>query len=201
MSTGEAPEAAADPDVYFTLQSSDGQELKISSLASQQSKTLKNLLASLHDGADFNEVISMDNIKEATLLKIIEWCEHNRGEPVPDHDEDPKPGSVRFSEWDKEYLEIDCSQLFDLIVAADYLNIRKLLVYATNKVALMGKGKSPEQMRVTYMIPTDEEDEAAEKAAAEKKKAKEAERAAAAAAGETGPSASGAEAAAEAKDA
>ena len=73
-------------------------------------------------------------------------------------------------------MEIDDTQLFNLICAANYLNIKQLLNVSCKKVANMAKGKSPEEMRILFEIPTDEEDEAAEKAAkeAEEKAAKEA---------------------------
>ncbi|EFO83453.1 hypothetical protein CRE_02894 [Caenorhabditis remanei] len=187
-----AEAAPAEPTVYYKLESCDGDEVKISSEAVKQSKTLNDLVSNLHGGAEMDESIPMDNIKKPALVKVVEWCEHHKGEPIP-VDDDTVPKNVTIPEWDEEFLKIDNDELFHLILAANYLDIKQLLNYACKKVALMAKGKSPEELRVIYGIPTDEEDEAAEKAAAEKKKAKEAEKAAEAAAGEAGPSAAGAE--------
>ncbi|KAF1760781.1 hypothetical protein GCK72_009031 [Caenorhabditis remanei] len=185
-----APVAEAEPIYYFKLGSCDDKEVKISSEAIKQSKTLNDLVSNLQYNAEegeSTEVIPMDNIKEPTLVKVRDWCEKHKGEPIPVDDESV-PKNVTIPEWDEEFLKIDNDELFHLILAANYLDIKQLLNYACKKVALMAKGKSPEELRAIFAIPTDEEDEAAEKAAAEKKKAKEAEKAAAAAAGEAGPS-------------
>ncbi|EFO83463.1 hypothetical protein CRE_03063 [Caenorhabditis remanei] len=187
-----AEAAPAEPTVYYTLESCDGDEVKISSEAVKQSKTLNDLVFNLHGGAEMDESIPMDNIKKPALVKVVEWCEHHKGEPIP-VDDDTVPKNVTIPEWDEEFLKIDNDELFHLILAANYLDIKQLMNYACKKVALMAKGKSPEELCVIFEIPTDEEDEAAQKLAAENKKAKEAEKAAeAAAAGEAGPSAAGA---------
>ncbi|EFO83558.1 hypothetical protein CRE_02895 [Caenorhabditis remanei] len=173
--------APSEPLIYYTLTSCDEQEVKISSLAIQQSKTLDDLVGNLH----FSEVgkptepIPMEKITKATLLKIVEWCEKHKGESIPVED-DTVQRNTTTPEWDEEFLNIDNDELFHLILAANYLDIKQLMIYACKKVALMAKGKSPEELRVIYGIPTDEEDEAAEKAAAEQRKAKEAQKAAAA---------------------
>ena len=56
---------------------------------------------------------------------------------------------------DKKFLEIDQSLLIELIMAANYLNIKDLLDLTCAKVASMIKGKSPEQIREMFGIEND----------------------------------------------
>lgn len=53
------------------------------------------------------------------------------------------PPPVRQA-WDAEFVKVDQSTLFDLILAANYLNIKSLLDLTCQTVAQMIKGKSPE---------------------------------------------------------
>lgn len=46
--------------------------------------------------------------------------------------------------WDTEFVKVDQSTLFDLILAANYLNIKSLLDLTCHTVAQMIKGKTPE---------------------------------------------------------
>lgn len=46
--------------------------------------------------------------------------------------------------WDAEFVKVDQSTLFDLILAANYLNIKSLLDLTCQTVAQMIKGKTPE---------------------------------------------------------
>ena len=50
------------------------------------------------------------------------------------------------------------STLFQLILAANYLDIKGLLHVTCGKVADMMKGKTPEQIRKTFNIKNDLED-------------------------------------------
>ncbi len=46
--------------------------------------------------------------------------------------------------WDAEFVKVDQSTLFDLILAANYMNIKGLLDLTCQTVAQMIKGKTPE---------------------------------------------------------
>ena len=59
--------------------------------------------------------------------------------------------------------QLDQAQLFDMILAANYLDIKDLLELTCEKVASMIKGKTPEEARQVFNIQNDftpaEEDE------------------------------------------
>ncbi|ULT98894.1 hypothetical protein L3Y34_000325 [Caenorhabditis briggsae] len=69
-----------------------------------------------------------------------------------------------------------------LVLAANYLETKKLLRYCCKKMAMMAQGKAPLELRILFEISTDEEDEHAEMGLKErlqreaKKKAEERQR-------------------------
>lgn len=54
------------------------------------------------------------------------------------------------SAWDAEFVEVDQEMLFELILAANYMDIKPLLDLTCAKVASMIKGKTPEQISMYY---------------------------------------------------
>ena len=58
-------------------------------------------------------------------------------------------------EWDAKYVEVEMEFLFELILAANYMDIKSLLVLTCAKVASMLKGKTPEEIRKTFNIRND----------------------------------------------
>ncbi|EHB16862.1 S-phase kinase-associated protein 1 [Heterocephalus glaber] len=64
--------------------------------------------------------------------------------------------------WDQEFLKVDQGTLFELILAANYLDIKGLLDVTCKTVANMIKGKTPEEICKTFNIKNDftEEEEA-----------------------------------------
>ncbi|GKB61205.1 SKP1-like protein 1A [Tanacetum coccineum] len=57
--------------------------------------------------------------------------------------------------FDADFVKVDQGTLFDLILAANYLNIKSLLDLTCQTVADMIKGKIPEEIRKTFNIKSD----------------------------------------------
>jgi hypothetical protein len=62
----------------------------------------------------------------------LEYCEHHRGEPLPAPDADQNQDETRkrttdISEWDQKFITVDQEMLFEIILAANYLDIKSLL--------------------------------------------------------------------------
>ncbi|GKA13787.1 SKP1-like protein 1A [Tanacetum coccineum] len=57
--------------------------------------------------------------------------------------------------FDSDFVKVDQGTLFDLILAANYLNIKSLLDLTCQTVADMIKGKTPEEIRKTFNIKND----------------------------------------------
>ena len=89
----------------------------------------------------------MPNVSAPILQKVIEWCEHHRNEPTA--------AVSQSDEWDDEFVKVDQGTLFEIILAANYLDIKPLLDLTCKTVANMIKGKTPEEIRRTFNIVND----------------------------------------------
>jgi len=57
--------------------------------------------------------------------------------------------------WDKDFVKVDDETLFNLILAANYLDIKSLLDLTCKTVADEIKGKTPEEIRIRFNIKND----------------------------------------------
>ena len=60
-----------------------------------------------------------------------------------------------IQEWYADYINLDQDVIFDLILAANYMDIKPLLDLTCATVASMIKGKTPEEIRRTFNIAND----------------------------------------------
>uniref|UniRef100_A0A8C7JEL1 S-phase kinase-associated protein 1 n=1 Tax=Oncorhynchus kisutch TaxID=8019 RepID=A0A8C7JEL1_ONCKI len=139
------------------LQSSDGEIFEVDVEIAKQSVTIKTML----EGDD--DPVPLPNVNAAILKKVIQWCTHHKDDPPPPEDDENKEKRTDdIPVWDQEFLKVDQGTLFELILAANYLDIKGLLDVTCKTVANMIKGKTPEEIRKTFNIKNDftEEEEA-----------------------------------------
>ena len=87
---------------------------------------------------------------------VIEYCTHHKDDPpVPPEDEVKAKSSEEIGDWDREFINVDQGTLFEVILAANYLDIKGLLDLGCKTVANMIKGKSVEEIRKTFNITND----------------------------------------------
>ncbi|KAF8997354.1 E3 ubiquitin ligase complex SCF subunit scon-3, partial [Haplosporangium bisporale] len=60
-----------------------------------------------------------------------------------------------IEEWDMKFMAVDQEMLFEIILAANYLDIKPLLDVGCKTVANIIKGKTPEEIRKTFNIVND----------------------------------------------
>ena len=61
----------------------------------------------------------------------------------------------RIGQWDQKFMQVDHEMLFEIILAANYLDIKALLDLSCMTVANMVKGKHAEDIRELFGIPND----------------------------------------------
>ncbi|KAJ1926562.1 hypothetical protein IWQ60_003678 [Tieghemiomyces parasiticus] len=66
-----------------------------------------------------------------------------------------KADTIALDEWDREFCKVDQGTLYELILAANYLDIKPLLDLTCLTVANMIRGKRPEEIRKTFNIKND----------------------------------------------
>jgi len=138
------------------LQSSDGEVFPVDFEIAKQSMTIKQMLEDLDVKDDDDEVVPLPNVNAAILKKVIQWATHHKDDPpLPEDDENKEKRTDDISSWDAEFLKGDQGTLFELIIAANYLDIKGLLDVTCKTVANMIKGKTPEEIRKTFNIKND----------------------------------------------
>jgi S-phase kinase-associated protein 1 len=136
-----------DSDDILTLQSADGQNFQVQVKVAKMSETIKNLI----DDAGIESAIPLPNVSAKTLTKIVEYCKYHAEQPKKDE----KEGEEEICSWDLDYCKVDQTTLFDLILAANYLDIKELLSLTCKTVANMIKGKTPEEIKKLFNITRD----------------------------------------------
>ena len=87
----------------------------------------------------------------------MQWCEHyNDPQASTKHDNDLEDKGKPIEKWDQEYIEeVDVHMLFEILLAANYLEIKHLLLLCCKTIAKMIEGSSPEKIRQTFNIKND----------------------------------------------
>lgn len=152
------------------LVSSEGDKFEVEQISAAMSELVKSCLNDEEDDgyedADEDEdaeqiipEIPLANVKSAVLAKIMEFCNYHvtNGQmakiqiPLKSADMAEVVG-----EWDANFVgNIDQEMLFELILAANYMDIKDLIDLTLAKVASMIQGKTPEEIRKTFNIVND----------------------------------------------
>lgn len=176
------PEEAVRADVDFTkycvLQSNDQPPVEFTVLreAAMMSRLLQDMLS---DQGSAEPIIPVPNVSGRTLKLVIEYMEHhyqNQAEKI----EKPLKSKIDdvICEWDRKFLythlvkdadERQHEVLIDVIMAANFLDVKDLLDLTCACVASMIRGKTAEQIRALFNIENDFTPEEEEKIREENK--------------------------------
>ena len=139
------------------LQSNDGEIFSVDIKIAKMSKTIKTMLEDLGlEDAD-EETVPLPNVTSDILKKIINWSTHHKDDKVDEDDDDEykERRSDDISHWDVDFFKVDQSTLFEIILAANYLDIKDLLEIGCKTVANMMKGKTADEIRKIFNIEND----------------------------------------------
>ena len=126
--------AAEGEKKMITLKSSDGEEFEVEEAVAMESQTIRHMIED--DCADNG--IPLPNVNSKILSKVIEYCNkhvHAAAAAASKAADDaasaaaavPPPSGEDLKNWDADFVKVDQATLFDLILAANYLNIQGLL--------------------------------------------------------------------------
>ncbi|EDV35789.1 uncharacterized protein Dana_GF12644, isoform B [Drosophila ananassae] len=137
------------------LESSDKEIFDIEQEIAKCSETIRTALEDLGDESD-NSVLPLHKVNSVILKKVLHWATYHKDDPqLTEEDENKEKRTDDISSWDADFLKVDQGTLFELILAANYLNIQGLLDVTCKTVANMIKGKSPQEIRDTFTISND----------------------------------------------
>jgi len=155
----------------LTLESADKEKFVVPKKVAIMSELVKTMA----EGDKEEKEIPLPNVKSKVLQKVISYLKYHAENPVKEIEKPLKSANMSevVSQWDADFVDVEQEMLFELILAANYMDIKSLLDLTCAKVASMIKGKTPEQIRKTFNIVNDFTPEEEELVRAENKWAEE----------------------------
>lgn len=129
------------------------------------------------DGEDLSNPIPVPNVRSQILAKVIEFCSHHLVEPMAEIEKPLRSANMSevVNEWYANFAKnTEQQHLFDLVLAANYLDIKPLLDLTCATVASHIKGKNPDEIRRQFNIVNDFTPEEAQRVEAENRWVEEA---------------------------
>merc|ERR1719517_354474 len=136
-------------DALYLLSSDDanGQKFKID----RQSAMMCNLVKSIIEGDADAKTIEIKKVSTDILKLIVDYLIHHKGK-VPADIAKPirsvKMEKIVEDAWDANFINAQSKRnIFQIILGANYMDIKSLLHLGCSKIATMIKGKSPEEIK------------------------------------------------------
>ena len=140
----------------------DGETFKLDWEVAKQSQTIRTMLDDLgiEEDGDSEDTIPLPNeeVTGPVFQKALEWCKKNRGKPDynPDDEEESKKKDYvsmdQLDDWEKEYIKMTVSEMFPLMITANFLEIKGLIQLMVKAVALQIQGKAVEEIRKAFNV-------------------------------------------------
>ena len=118
---------------------------------------LSVLVQTMAEGDKDEKTIPLPSVTGPVLTKVVEYIKYHTDTPAKAIEKPIKSAKMNenVSQWDADFIDVDNETLFDLILAANYMDIEPLLDLGCAKVASMIRGKSVEELRKTFNIVND----------------------------------------------
>lgn len=154
------------------VKTSDNVVFEIDSKMTRLSSTIKSLLEREESNESFPkaiEPIEISNVNSEIFRIILEWMEYHKDDEDPNlekQDEKSRMDSDSMPKWDKKFLDYDNRPyvvLFQLIMAASYLDIKALKLYTTKMAANLLKDNHADYQLLKVLPPEKKTEDAKEK--------------------------------------
>ncbi len=147
---------AAEGGRMVHLTSGEGESFDVSLAVAKLSGLVKTMIDEEQDEEEAQEV-PLPNVRSPTLAKIVEFCRHFSTEPMTEIEKPLKSANMQevVQEWYANFVVMEQEALFELILGANYMDIKPLLDLTCATVASMIKGKTPEEIRKIFNIVND----------------------------------------------
>ena len=142
------------------LNSMEGQAFTVLTKVASMSRTMRDLMADVAEG----EAIPLPTVSGKVLEKVIKFCQHHVDDTapaIPPIDMEAKrveltDKPVEIPTWDKEFCDaMDQEAIMEVIIAANYLDVRPLLDLCCRHVAQSVVGKTPKDIYAMFKCETE----------------------------------------------
>ncbi|CAH8390692.1 unnamed protein product [Eruca vesicaria subsp. sativa] len=136
----------------LVLKSFDDEPFEVEEAVARQSQLIANLI---EDDCTDGE-IPITNVSGKILAKVLEYCKKHVVVDGGDSSSSEEEKEA-LKKWDAEYMKsMDQSTIFDLILAANYLNVASLLDLACQTIAdVIASCKDGAEIREKFGIEND----------------------------------------------
>jgi hypothetical protein len=151
-----------DDDLMISLETNDNKVFKTTLKIARSSTMIDTMIKDLGLSADklCDEPLKLPNVQSDVMVKVLEYAEHHKGVEDPLVNEENKLSEFDKSFWNElENAEPEKKKLYDVISAANYLDMKYLLDSGCQYIADLMKGKKPDQIREMFGIENDFEPE------------------------------------------
>eukprot|EP01083_Nonionella_stella_P165593 551235_1 len=154
-------------EVELQLKSQDMLTFKVNKDVVMQSALIKTIWS----GDQTETEIPLPNVRGSIIKKVIKYMQYQHTNPAKEIEKPFKSANMRevVSEWYANFVEVDKETLFELILDANYMDIKHLLDLTCAKFASIIKGKTTEEIRKRINIQNEFIHEEEESVSAENK--------------------------------
>lgn len=137
------------------LVSKEGDTYEVPIAVAKMSKLVETTIDEESD-EDIQE-IPLPNVKATVLAKVIEYCTHYKSEPMTAIQTPLKSAKIEevVQKWYADFVKVEQVLLFELVTAANFMDIKPLLDLTCFAVAVMIKGKPADEIRKIFNISND----------------------------------------------
>ena len=139
-------------NIFINLVSSESYMIPIEIKAAKKSNFINNFINDYP-----NENIEFNTINYSTLKKVAEYLVHYK-DSEPREIRQPLP-KKEFKDcvdmWDYEYINISNENVLEIMLAANFMDIKPLLELTCAKIASVIKGKSTKEIQDLLNIESD----------------------------------------------
>jgi S-phase kinase-associated protein 1 len=143
----------------FNIISSDGVNFPVSEKIVRQSQVLSEMLDIQGSSAHVGKMdIPVKDVSSKVLQKVIEFCQHyESAEPyIPPQGPNACVSTPPEDHWDIVFLKkLSSPELHEVICAANYLNISRLIDACCYRLGYMIQGRTVEEIRRIFQIKND----------------------------------------------
>ena len=139
--------------IMLKLTTMDGETVEVEKEIACKSVLVKGIV----DDAGTDDEIPLPSVKKGILDKIIEYCTYIHTNTPPEIEKPLRSNDLAgvVNQWYADFVNLEQEVLFELILAANFMDIKSLLELTTAKVASLIKGKTIPETRKFFNIEND----------------------------------------------
>jgi S-phase kinase-associated protein 1 len=132
--------------------SNEGDSFQVPTEVAKMSTIVKYMVG--ENFQDDGSEILLPEVTTMILQKVIEFCQHYREEPMHEIKGPLRSSNIAdlVQNWYADYVDVEQVVLFELINAANYMDIQPLLDLTSFALSCMIKGMTADEIRKTFKL-------------------------------------------------